>query len=117
MKSLVLTAAALAASVSARFPSPTAGVVESLSASAEAQPGTLPEISAMGVRSFTDVSGTLVWVHAKEHFLLAKEPILEDTYLQVTEDVAKELKRMGRVDPATDAEVAAAQAAEAKAKK
>jgi hypothetical protein len=109
MSSRFLTAAAIALSVNARFPA--SGVIESISAGAAKT--ILPSVEAAGIRSFADVSGELQWVKAKDHFLLAGETVVQGTFVQVREDVAKELLRMDRVTTVTDAELAEAKAAEA----
>ena len=111
--SRIITAAALSASFNARNPAPAeqSGTVATISAS-----GVLPEVRAQAMRNYSQVSGSLQWVKAKEHFFVAGETVLEGDLVQVTELDAKRLRNIGRAEFATDEEVAAAQGKATKGK-
>jgi hypothetical protein len=102
----VITAAAIAAAYSARYPNAGAGVVDSIEAGA----GKAKNIDAAAVKGFAEVSGKLQWVKAVNgHFLHAGETIREGDYVQLQANVAQRLIANNQAEPATDAEVQAAQ--------
>lgn len=109
-KTLLITAAALAASINARHPNLSQeGVLKSLSASGDDEKQ-IDSLQAAGVRAFTEVTGNLVYVKAIDNFLLGGETITTGTIVQVREEVSRELLRMNRVAAVSAAEVAEAQA-------
>lgn len=102
--SRIISAVALAAAFTARYPNTESGTVD-ISASAEP----VPEIQASAVRGFAATAGPLQWVKATTHFFQGGELIQEGDYVQVQELDAKRLVASERAELATDEDVAAAQ--------
>ena len=105
----LIKAATIAASIAARFPQlgDEPGTVDTLAAQGE----TIDKIEAQALRSYTQPSGSFVFVRATEAHFVAGNYVEVGDIVQVTEGDATVLKGLGRATDATDAEVAAAQTA------
>lgn len=100
-----ITAAALGAAITAKFPAlgEQSGTIDTLQASGETV-----DINAQALRSYTQPNGTLLYVRVTEPHLIVGQYVAEGDIVQVTEADAKTLFVLGRAVEATDEEVAAA---------
>ena len=105
----LITAAALSAAITAKYPAlkEQAGTIDTL----QAQGGDVHSIQGQALRSYTQPSGNLLFVRVTVPHLIVGQYVAEGDIVQVTETDAKMLFALDRAVEATPEEVAAAQKA------